>query len=113
MWEIIVGCLICFFAAVGMLVIFKALIFRFFKGSKGKAYIIIDPDTNREDLEYTLMSWEIKSSWIKEKSLENIIILDKDLSEEDKKLCRVYTQDKEIFKIMTPEEFYKNISYIK
>lgn len=107
MWEIIVGCLLCIFAAIGIAHFMRTLIFCFFKGNKAKSYVIIDPDTNREDLEYTLLNWEAKCGFLREKSLQNIIILDKGLSEEDKRLCRLFTKEKEIFKVCTVDEILK------
>ena len=107
MWEIISATILCLFAIFGFVAFVKALIFKIYKPKNESEYLIIDFKGKPEDVEYTLRSRLSHARWIGKSAPENIIIIDKGLSAEERKICNLICNETEIIKICTPAELYK------
>jgi len=83
------------------------LIFKIYKPKTENAYIVLDAQENPDDLEYVLRCWEARARWLIKDNACCIIIVDKGLSNEQRKICRFMCRESEIFKLCTPTELYR------
>ncbi len=109
MWEIISATLICLFAVFGFVAFLKALIFKIYKPENENAYLILNRLEECDDLEYTLRSWIKRAEWLGKSAPDRIIIVNKNLNEEQKRICRYFCRESNIFRIMTLEELYETL----
>ena len=109
MWEIISAALVCVFAIFGFVAFIKTLVFKIYKPKKESAYLILSYDEECEDLEYSLRSWIKRSEWLGKATPDRIIVTDKNLTCEQKRICRYFCGESDILRIMTPEELYETL----
>ena len=109
MWEIISATLICIFSIFGFVAFLKALIFKIYKPENQNAYLILNRLEECEDLEYTLRSWIKHAEWLGKSAPDKIYIVDKNLSDEQKKICRYFCRESNIFRILTVRELYETL----
>lgn len=107
MWEIISATLLCLFAIFGFVAFLKALIFKIYKPENKNAYLILNNLQKNEDLEYTLRSWIKRTEWWGKSAPDKIIIVDNNLNDEQKKICRYFCRESNIFRILTIDEVYE------
>ena len=107
MWEIIAAVLLCVFAVIGFTEAVRALIFKICKPKKENAYIVLNVGKDTEEIELILRSWIQRIKWLGAQSPNNIIVIDKGLSDEQKKICRLLNKESGFIKICTPSELCK------
>ncbi|MBQ7385890.1 MAG: hypothetical protein IJW04_05205 [Ruminococcus sp.] len=107
MWEIISAALVCLLAIFGLVAFIKALIFKIYKPENENAHLIIKFNEESEDVEYTLRSWIKRAEWMGKAAPDRIIIVNHNLSDEQKRICRYFCRESDIFRILTPSELYE------
>ncbi len=106
MWEIISAAILCLFSVFGFVAFVKALIFKIYKPKNENAYLILNIE-ECEDIEYTLRSWIKRAEWMGKVAPDKIIMVDKNLSDEQKRIFRYFCRESDILRILTPQELYE------
>lgn len=109
MWEIISATLVCLFTIFGLVAFLKALIFKIYKPESENSYLIIKFNEESQDIEYTLRSWIKRAEWMGKAAPNRIIIVNHNLSDEQKRICRYFCRESDIFLILKPEELYETL----
>lgn len=107
MWEIIAAAGLCAFAIFGFVAFLKILIFKIYKPENENTYLIVDFKSSADDIEYTLRSRINRIKWMGKAAPERIIILDKNISEEERKIISLICKEYEMIKILKPSELYE------
>lgn len=109
MWEFLSAAILCVFATFGFVAFLKTLIIKIYKPKNEHAYLILKYTKECEDIEYTVRSWQKHSQWLGKSAPDSIIILEDNLSKEQKEICRLLENESEFIKIIKTSELYELI----